>query len=178
MKYDRSEGSKMTTEELLLKLYVANRETFIKRYTRAVGENDIEDLVQESFYRALRSKEAFTLHKSTHEDNHAALEIWFNSILYNCIKDIINDQRMAGVACEVDDILDEGDIETSYILGATMGEVEAKIDEVRSNSSREVLRLHFILGFKPREISDVVENNITSIYKIINNFKNRKVEKL
>jgi RNA polymerase sigma factor (sigma-70 family) len=126
---------------------------------RVGGIINAEDVVQESFARALKYKTSFNPAFST-------LGAWFNTILNNASKDFKREERMQGMAVPYETISDELD---EIMFRDQM--VHKVISDMEVSPYSEILRLYFILGFTRREVAQVIDQKPQSIANAVQRFK-------
>ena len=132
-----------------------------KRVSNRVGGIiNAEDVIQESFVRALKYKRSFNPAFKT-------LGAWFNTIMNNAAKDFKKEERMQGMAVPYETISDELD---EIMHRDRM--VHQMIEEMEVSPYTEILRLYFILGFTRKEISEVIDQKPQSIANAVQRFKN------
>lgn len=150
--------------------YRDNYDKLVKSIANRVGGvYNAEDVVQEAFYRALK-------YADTYDQEVSELQTWFGNILKRAMYSFKRDELQQGM---VRDGLDpEEPVEDFRALGvSTLKEVHHSIEAVRNPAHREVLRLAFIKGYRPREIVEIVDEGIKNIYTILERFKADMVEK-
>lgn len=128
----------------------------IKRILRG-DEATALDIVQSSYEKAWKYRKSFNPKKSGPVQ-------WFNSILYNTMRDEINIQQLEKI-----DLLFEEFNEFS---------LESHINEVSNSTHRTVLKLALQKGYKGREIQRFMGPDYTSgdTRKIVFRFKEKLKE--
>lgn len=149
--------------QLIQDFYVAERETLLKRlYHRAGSPENAEDVLQESFERALRYLSSFDAERQE-------LGAWFNTIMNNTLKSFKRDERSCGTYVEFDEELAD-----PILMSQTNEDTIARIKEAIANKEgddRTILHLYFNEQYKPREIMTVLETNNKRINYVVNLFK-------
>lgn len=150
--------------KLLEQFYIDNREILLKRlYHRAGSAHNAEDILQESFLRALRYQGSFS-------PNTQELGAWFNTIMNNALKSFKRDERSMGTYVEIDEEVCGG-YEMSQTSGDMIKRIESEVD-MFSGENQQALYLYFLKGFKPREVRDVLNMPYKSLEKLFSRFKN------
>ena len=146
--------------EELEQLYIDKRQDYVKMYTSRAGNNDVEDVVQEAFYRAI-----------LYADNYNSLmplDRWFSGIIENCLKDLYKEKRegasMHHVLTE-----DSAIVEPKYDEGLT----KLLLEEIGKyeGDAVQILYLYFICGYRSVDVHKVVGGSYVSARKIISRFK-------
>lgn len=152
-------------KELIQQLYVDEYETMCHRIKNRVGGLiNAEDVVQEAYTRALQ-------YSNSYNEKLSTLGGWFNTILNNSAKDFKREERLSGMT--TDEELTEPADETAY----TAEMVEKVLKDMDESPYREILRLYFILGYKPADIAKVTDQRPQSISNAVQRFKNEMKEK-
>lgn len=141
--------------------YKGNRNRFIKRITsRCGGEWAAADVVQESYYRALKY---FSSYKE-----EFSLDAWFSRILTNTMKEHKNQERgFSHTTYEEDE--QEG-TPCNRFSEQLVKEIYELID-TKSLVAKEVLSYHFQQGYSAKEVSEITEHSYSNCHQIINRFK-------
>ena len=141
----------------------------ILRHDRAGGE----DVVQEAFCRALKFY-------GSYDERRGKLETWFNTILFNSLRD--NQRASKGSGQEESDKLS---LENVFNLSALAASPELRklisdgVEETRDHKHRRVLYLFCILGYTSMEISQIEEKvSQTNVTTIVNRFRDRLKEQV
>lgn len=124
---------------------------------------DAEDIVQETFTRALKYHNSFNPDISN-------LHQWVNGIFSRCIKDFQRDKRMQGMSVE----LKEDDAISGETIGEdnkTLEEIEEMVKRISSPVVKQICYLHFIQQYTPREIVQVVDTTVGNIRTSIWGFR-------
>ena len=143
----------------------------INRYVKNVIV--AEDIVQETYSRALK-------YQSSYNPNKASVETWINKILFNTLRSYkagdINKQNL-----EVDDkgeLVEKQPEDLSYEIVQENYEVVAEeIEKVKSNKSKDILRLFYLVGYRSNEISEALGVSQTSITSCCSRFKHKMTER-
>ena len=135
----------------ITKYYDSNYKRMVKiAYNITKQSCDAEDIVQESFSRALKYYNSFNSEIST-------LHQWVNGIFSRCVKDFQRDAMLQGMSVEIK----EEDASTSETTGEdnkALEEVKALIDNIKGVLSKQICYLYFIREYTPREIAQVVDS--------------------
>jgi RNA polymerase sigma factor (sigma-70 family) len=129
---------------------------------RAGGIHNAEDVVQESYCRALKYRRSF-------DPNTQEFGAWFNSIMNNALRCAKRDERRLGMSVEYTEDMDE----TVDLLEWEEDLVESiKRDVATKNETiRQVLHLYLFCQYKPREISQVLDISKAYVRTIAKDFK-------
>lgn len=151
----------MSVVQQLTEIYEAKYDDLVRIYKSRAGENDVEDLVQEAFYRAL-------LYSTSFNPTFISLENWLTSIMNNCLRDLLREKR-DGQAMHTTE--EEPSIESRC---PSDEELENKIIsdiEKKRGHTRQILWLYFVMGHKNDEIHKVLGGSYRSIYSAVDDFK-------
>lgn len=155
----------MSNREILEEHYKAQYSALCQWVRRfGVPKGDEEDVVQEAYARALQYLEAYDPAKS--------FDTWLQTILVNCCNTHTAELRLQGASrADFDEeewpVEDKG-IEIDHLeIERIHKKIEAKEEPVRST-----LRLYFLYGYAPLDISYLVEGlSRVNIRVIIQRFK-------
>lgn len=149
---------------MLIEFYTENYPRLVNQIAKKVaGNRDVaEDIVQESFEKALRFQHAY-------DPERGKFSTWFNTILYNVLRDT---QRLNKDSQE--ECIDE--LSVVNLLGDTsLGneeysrEIREQLYSSKNLRHRDILELFFIYGFTSKEIPYMLEgvsqSNVTTIVK-------------
>lgn len=134
-----------------------------QRFARFTGSKESgEDVVQEAYYRALRSIGSF--------NPEGMFEKWFSRILKNSLNDFLNAER-GHILEEYDEELGEGigNLEYNSLL---LKQILIDIKEY-DEEYQEVVRLYFQHGYSPRDISQITDVKKKAVEKFLTQFKKR-----
>lgn len=146
--------------EILLDYFSEERDRLVKRISRRVnGEYNAEDVVQEAFVKAW-------LYLDAYEPERKPFGAWFNNILVNCAKDFNKAERNFGMGFTNEDT---EELETSAFQKQVIADLLSALDDF-PEPSRSVLRMFCFLGYRQKEISEVLNVNIWTVRKTIQNF--------
>lgn len=146
--------------EQIQELYETKREDLVHLYRSRAGNNDIEDLVQEAFYRAL-------FYKDTYREELVDLEFWFVGIINNCLKDLLREKQNG--ASMHDPLNDEAlvfDQDDDGLNKAIMQEVAKK-----SGDAKQICYLYFVIGYSLSDIQKIVGSSYSNVDNVVNRFK-------
>lgn len=151
-----------TIEEFYEKEY----STLVKRIqARGMQECDAEDVVQESFYRALK-------YIATYVPSRQPIGAWFNTIMNNTFKDY----RHANYTGEYS-FRDEDDEEESASIDEMSynkqiaKEIKKEI-EGRDESERNILYAILVLGFSYKACCQVFDETFGRVQFVLREFRN------
>lgn len=141
--------------------YRANFDRFVKRFTRRAGTKEAaEDVVQEAFERALRYFDSY--------DPARSFDGWFNRILSNSLREYKNKEK-GGPTIEFDEEEADG-VDCKQYARHLWKQIRDEM-ELYEDAHKEVLHLYFLHGYRPRDISRVVELRYRNIETILQRFK-------
>lgn len=156
--------------EILEKFYKDNYNKLCKAVARrAGGDYNAEDVVQEAFCRALK-------YWPTFNPERRPLEGWFVSILNNSLRDFKREEMSAGTHVEFDEEEHDG-LEMSQTDAKMVEKVQDLINQ-KGDGQRDVLELHFMFGYKPAEIVEILDVNNSTVRQTIWRFKEEVRAKL
>jgi len=151
----------LSTREQIEELYALKRDELVKIYSRRAGQDDVEDLIQEAFYRALFYADSFN-------PKFVSLSNWLTSILNNCLKDLQREKMDGAAMHSVDEEPSIHDRCPSDI------EVEEKIlrdIEGKSGDTKQILWLYFKMGYKNEEIQRIIGGSYSNVHRAVLRFK-------
>lgn len=151
----------MNTREQIEQLYTSKRDELVKIYSGRAGQDYVEDLIQEAFYRALFYADSFN-------PNFVSLSNWLTSILNNCLRDLQREKRDGKTMHVVDEeptINDRCPADTE-LEGKILGDIKAK-----GGDTRQILWLYFKMGYKPSEIHTTLGGSLSYIGVVISRFR-------
>lgn len=153
---------KHSVEDKIEQLYLDKREDLVRMYKSRAGGNDVEDLVQEAFYRAL-------VYKDTYKENLVELEFWFVGILNNCLKDLLREKQNGS---SMHDPLNDEDLTVEIELDSGWGRVLAKEVAKKSGDAKQICYLYFIMGYQLSEIQRIIGCSYSNVDNVVDRFKN------
>lgn len=122
-----------------------------------------EDVVQEAFTRAWRFYPSY-------DQERGEIEVWFNSILFNSLRDYQR-QKRGDPPPNSQDISPEEVLQEEALVNDLIPENIAKIS---NPAHRRILNLFFTMGYNSADISQIepkmTQTNVTTI---VNRFKER-----
>lgn len=157
--------------QTLEQFYKDNFDTLVIQYSRrAGGIENAEDVIQESFYRALRYQDSFN-------PNIRSFETWFNAIAKRALYDMKRENLRQGMTMLMEEALVEETTDLDGYVQKMAGEIEALIQAKRNSEHRSILYLYFIREYKPSDIVTVVDTSNKTIRQIVWRFKQEVKEK-
>lgn len=150
-----------TVVDQIEELYKDKYEDLVRMYKSRAGESDVEDVIQEGFYRAL-------LYTSSFNPTYITVEKWVAGIINNCLKDMLREKRDGKIMHSSDE---EPTIEDRCPSDTELEEKILKIIDRKTGDTRQILWLYFTMGYKPEEITMVLGNSSLSTYAAIRDFK-------
>lgn len=142
-------------------LYNEKYDDYVRMYMSRAGGNDVEDVVQEAFYRAL-------YYIDSYNPTLVSIEHWFSGIIENCLKDLYKEKRngssmhdkLTSESAIVEPRFDEG------FTKLLLKEIEKKQGTLKS-----ILYLYFICGYKSEEIHKVIGGSYINCRMSVSRFK-------
>ena len=158
---------KMYVIEELTKLYKDKYDDYVRMYKGRAGANDVEDLVQEAFYRSL-------YYIDNYRPELADLGFWFSGIMENCLKDLYREKR-DGASLHTKLTPESALIEPKYDEGTT--KLVLKEIEKKGGDTRQILYLYFICGYKTEDVHKVIGGSLVNCWMAVSRFKEMLREK-
>jgi RNA polymerase sigma factor (sigma-70 family) len=148
-------------QDAIGQLFKDRYDDYIRMYKSRAGAQDVEDVVQEAFYRAL-------YYKHTFNPALVPLEHWMSGILDNCLKDLLREKQngssMHDKLTEDSAIIEpRGDEGFTKILTQEIGK--------KSGDSKNALYLYFLCGYELREVHRVIGGSYNTIEVWTRRFK-------
>jgi len=145
--------------------YLKNRQRLVKKMTfRAGSPQNAEDIIQESYYRALKYYNSF---------NGEDFNKWFSTILNNCLREFKNIEK--GYSLDEFNEEDAERIHCTFYPSQIWVQVFQRIHQ-KSPDQREVLILFFKYEYSARDISHITDFTYAKIHQIIQRFRNELKE--
>lgn len=154
-------------KEQIEQLYSEMYDDYVRMYKSRAGANDVEDLLQEAFYRAL-------YYSDSYDDKLVPLETWFGGIIENCLKDLYREKR-SGASMHDKLTPESAIIEPKYSEGFTKlikREIEKKVGDTKS-----LLYLYYLCGYKLIEAEKVLGLPHSTVTMTIGRFNEYLVNK-
>jgi len=153
----------MKFKEQLEQHYRDNYESSVKYVSRlAGGIENAEDIVQESYTRALQYQEGFHAFAGD-------LESWMKRIMMNCTKAFKNDERRQGAVNHKEEAEESYELDLDERREA-LTFLHKEINK-RSGKTGEVLKLYYLLDFKYIDIGRVVNLSPSAVGSLLSRFK-------
>jgi RNA polymerase sigma factor (sigma-70 family) len=131
---------------------------------RAGTEWDAEDVIQESYARALKYYKSF---------DGSNFDRWFNTILNNTLREHKNNEK--GLVTTSFEEEEMGGTPCTYLPDRVVDEIYTLID-TKSNVQIEVLTMYFRHGYSAKDISCITEYSYAATHQIIQRFRNELKE--
>lgn len=144
----------MNITDRLTEVYKAKYDDLVRMYKSRAGANDVEDLIQEAFYRALLYKDSF-------REGFTTIECWLTSIIGNCLRDLKREKNNGKAMHleEIDEVIQLSRCPSDVDLeNKILGDIATK----RGNT-RQILWLYFALGERPIDIHRIVGGSLRNI---------------
>jgi RNA polymerase sigma factor (sigma-70 family) len=148
-------------KEQIDQLYSEMYDDYVRMYKSRAGANDVEDLLQEAFYRAL-------YYSDSYDGNLVSLDTWFGGIIENCLKDLYKEKRN-GSSMHEKLTPESAVIEPRYDEGFT--KTLSKEIGKKKGDHKSILYLYFMCGYELKEIFSVVDTSYTVINQTVSRFK-------
>lgn len=150
----------MLKYEVIEKHYVDNRQKMLKKLTFLTGgHHQAEDVLQESYYRALKYSDSC---------REGEFNRWFSMIVTNCLNDFRKEESGLSYLEENEDL--EELINSSITSDQAVKEIYKRIQN-KNEISRHVLTLHVGDEYSVKDISKVTPYSYSQIHKIVQRFR-------
>ena len=149
------------------KLFKEKYDDYVRMYKSRAGANDVEDLVQEAFYRALYYAERKPILIS--------VENWFSGILENCLKDLYKEKRNG--ASMHRPLTEESAAYEIPLEGEGVEKFVVKEIAAKPVKTKTILFFFFIMGYKPSLISTILGISPNHVAVVTYQFKQELIEK-
>ena len=147
------------------KHYEKNFESLCKLMERkAGGWHDAEDVVQEAYHRALKHFKSFSTTKGS-------FDVWFPSILENCLFSHLRVERLKGACIVNDEDQMEQPIEGNQSNCVFADQVKQMILDKTCPDTRTCLLLYYFEGLPPADISKVLPFTPNNVRVIVCRFQ-------
>lgn len=156
-----------TVEEQIESLYKDKYEDLVRMYKSRAGANDVEDVIQEGFYRAL-------LYSSSFNPTYITVEKWVAGIINNCLRDMLREKRDGKMMHDSDE---EPTVEDRCHSDVEVESLILRDIEKRAGNTKQILWLYYIMGYKPEEIFHVVGGSYSAVTTRVGEFKRGCQEK-
>jgi RNA polymerase sigma-70 factor (ECF subfamily) len=123
-----------------------------------------EDVVQETYYRALKYSDSYS-------EDLSAFDTWITTIFNRCVKDFKKAEREFSGYVELEEHHLVEDEDYLVNLGSVRNMV-TEIEDLRPEA-RHIVYLYFIKGYAPREIVKVLDINNKKVRMTVHRFKQR-----
>lgn len=142
--------------------FVKNKDRHLKMIGKIIYNDfdTVEDIVQEAYMKAILYWDSF-------DEKKAGLNTWFNSILFNTMRDFQKKFKNNPESTE------DADLWMSIPSFADRGvDLEVEINMYQCNAqSKIVLKLYYLLGYRSKEISSIEDISVTNVTTICSRFK-------
>lgn len=131
--------------KILEEYYKENKKNLINRIRGKAGNViDAEDVVQETFARALKHIDNY--------DNRRSFEGWILGILYNALSDFRREERMHGMPGMEEPLFD---LEEAHEAKDMAYQAINKAEGI----TKDILVLCFVKGYTPKDIADILSTS-------------------
>jgi len=149
--------------KLIEEYYAESFDTWVKRLAgRCPSIMDAEDVVQESFLRAMQYCNSFNPELSK-------LETWFSNIVNNTHRDMKRKEFNSVEVKEDDWFTKEADEYEDDEF--TCSKISERIASVKRQVHKNILYTHFIVGCKVGEVSRQLDIPVETVKTVIKRFK-------
>jgi RNA polymerase sigma factor (sigma-70 family) len=149
--------------DALEKYYLDNFEYLKKKIKNRAGTIwNAEDIIQESFYRAIKYWSSF-------DQERGRIDTWFGTILNNTLKDYMKSDRLLGMAYEID----EDKIEPVEVDWDELTK-DRDVDSILAGKvgfRKQVLELALKFHYNTQEIAQLTDGNKHTISQYLWEFK-------
>lgn len=150
-----------TPQFLLEKFYNKERRVLLKRLNfRCDVPEDAEDVLQESFARALTYIDSF-------DPERQELGAWFNTIMNNALRDLKQEQRLQGAVIPLEDM----DTICTYDPETYSEELNKIKGFIAETPHPKALELYFFQGYSMSDIVKVEDIAYKNLHSLIYRFK-------
>ena len=133
--------------EGLTEMYQEKYDDLVRMYKSRAGANDVEDLVQEGFYRALYYIKSFN-------PKLVSMDRWLSGVLENCLRDLLNEKR--GGSSLHNKLEEDSAIYDMPIEATGIKELIVKEIGKMSGRTKDALYFYFMMGYEPGVIDRIV----------------------
>ena len=153
----------MITHEELESFYRKTYKPLVKSVLYSVDYNhaDAEDIIQESFTRALKYRQSC---------NNKHISAWFARIVENTRRDWIAQNVFNRGMAEFDETVAEFDVDT-LTKRAIIKDAMSVISKWENEKEKEILTLYYIQGFSVGEIMQITAGIKRKTWEIIQKYK-------
>lgn len=150
----------MVSYEQIEQHYKEHRQRVLKWLKQKCGdEASAEDVLQESYYRALR------YHASCRPEE---IGQWISRIQLRCLIDFLNEQK--GYFTEQIDEENGGHVECPMFTDQIKREI-AELIATKSVAQKEILTLYFEMEYAAKDVAAITEYSYAQCHKTIQRFK-------
>lgn len=151
----------MLTNAEIKAFYEENYDDYVRRVKNRVGGiPNAEDVIQESFARALQYKENF-------DPKIRELGAWFNTILNNATRDFKRTERLQGLS--TDDGLTPT-METQMLDEELLAILAEELSELPDREA-EAMNLYLVRGLSGKEVAEITSYSPNTIRKMAHEFR-------
>lgn len=155
------------TTTLIENYYKEKYDDLVRMYSSRAGPDDVEDVVQEGFYRALKYKHTFN-------PTYITVDQWMSGILNNCLKDMLKEKRDGKTMHDTDHdpTIDDRCPSDTELENKILADIADK-----SGNTKQILWLYFKMGYKYSEIHRIVGGSYSCVDNAVNRFKAKMRDK-
>jgi len=152
--------------EAVEKHYIENRKRLVSRLSFRAGSEAVgEEIVQESYYRALKYLNSFDV---------SNFDKWFSMILTNTLREYMAIEK--GYSSDEDLEIDEDFIECQGYVKMFSNEIYSLIDK-KKEEQKEILLMFFKQGYSSVDISRITRYSYSQCHQTIQRFRNELRER-
>ena len=149
------------TTQLIEGYYEEKYDDLVRMYSSRAGPDDVEDVVQEAFYRALKYIHTFNL-------TYITVDKWLSGILNNCLSDMLKEKRDGRMMHDSDEepSADDRCPSDTELEGKILKHIGEQV-----GAKRHILWLYFKMGYKNSDIHQIVGGSYVNVDKSTSRFK-------
>lgn len=139
--------------------YRDNHKRLVKVFMGPAGNvPNAEDVIQEGYTRACKYWKSFNINKD--------VDTWLYSIMSNCLKDKIKDERQHGASEDEEECHSHHKAFNNLIIRDVIAIIEQQEGNIPT-----ILKLYFFEQYTTKEISEVVTESHNLVRQIIHRFR-------
>ena len=149
------------TTKLIEDYYKEKYDDLVRMYSSRAGPDDVEDVIQEGFYRALKYIHTFN-------PTYITVDQWMSGIINNCLKDMLREKRDGAAMhdSDHDPTIDDRCPSDTELEGKILGEIGKQV-----GAKRHILWLYFKMGYQNKDIHQIVGGSYANVDWATQTFK-------
>ena len=161
----------MLTYEDIEKAFEESREERVKRVrSRGMSNEDAEDVVQETFFRALKYCNTFQPHLQE-------LKVWLDIIMNNAFKDYRHSNFTGDFSFREEQEEEDGEVMEDKMFSKDMVEVIREEIESLPPLDRQIVYAKVVLGHSYKACCEIFDINHDKVTNTLRSFRNKMKEK-